>query len=452
MSSPELEFTGRRRLRIILAASAGNFAEWYDWGVYGVVATIIATRFFPPGDAVVALLNTYAVFALGYLARPFGGIVFGRIADKFGRRRGLSITILVTCAGTAAMGLLPTYGEIGLLAPVLLVVCRLAQSMGAGGEYANAISFVYEHSRGRHRARNVAQLVATTFLGIMVGSVLARLASAVMSPAAYNAYGWRILFLVALPLAAAGYYLRSRVEETPEFEELAKVRRETAAESSPVRSTLRQQWPAMTVLLVCTASYALISTTITSYLTTFLTSVNGLSTDDAYNATVLSNIAVIIATLGAGFLCDRIGLRRTLTSAGVVVTIAAVPVLALAAHGLAGGLVGSFLIGACKGLIAVPALLALSAIFPSPVRVTAGALAYNVAQALFGGTGPIIGVWLNSTTGSPYGFGVYLAVLALVTVIGSVAARKVFDRRYTGAQEESLTSENVGTHRLADTV
>jgi MHS family proline/betaine transporter-like MFS transporter len=453
MSSPELEFTGRRRRRIILAASAGNFAEWYDWGVYGVVATIIATQFFPPGDAVVGLLSTYAVFALGYLARPFGGIVFGRIGDKFGRRRALSLTILVTCGGTAAMGVLPTYGQIGLVAPVLLVICRMAQSMGAGGEYASAISFVYEHSPLGQRARNVAQLVATTFIGIMTGTVLARLASAVMSKEAYNAYGWRILFFVAVPLAVFGFYLRSRVEETPEFEQLARVRRETAAEASPLRATLRQQWPAMTVLLVCTASYALISTTITSYLTTFLINVNGLSTNDAYNATILSNVAVILATLVMGVVCDRIGLRRTLTIAGVAVAVAAVPVLALAARGLAGGLIGGFLIGVCKGLLAVPALLALSAIFPSSVRVTAGALAYNVAQSLFGGTGPFIGVWLNDTTGSPYGFGVYLAVLALVTVVGSILGRRVFDRRYSAAPDTLDGSGHGGpaAHRMADT-
>jgi MHS family proline/betaine transporter-like MFS transporter len=435
MTSTDLEFTGRSRRRIIIAASAGNFAEWYDWGVYGVVATIIATQFFPPGDPVVGLLNTYAVFALGYLARPFGGIVFGRIADKFGRRRALSLTILVTCGGTAAMGLLPTYAEIGLVAPVLLVVCRMAQSMGAGGEYASAISFVYEHSPAGHRARNVSQLIASTFVGIMCGSVLARIASAVMTEEAYNAYGWRILFLVAVPLAAAGFYLRSRVEETPEFEALTRARRKTAAEVSPVRATLRRQWPTMVTLLVCTASYALISTTITSYLTTFLINVNGLSNNEAYNATILSNVAVVVATVATGVLCDRIGLRRTLTVAGIVVAVLAVPALALAAAGLAGGFVGGFLIGACKGLLAVPALLALSAIFPSSVRVTAGALAYNVTQALFGGTGPFIGVWLNDTTGSPYGFGVYLAVLALITVAGSVLARRVFDRRYAGVAE-----------------
>jgi MHS family proline/betaine transporter-like MFS transporter len=436
MTPTELEFAGRRRLRILVAASAGNFAEWYDWGVYGVVATIIATQFFPPGDAVVGLLNTYAVFAIGYLARPFGGIIFGRIGDKFGRRRALSLTIIVTCAGTAAMGLLPTYQTAGLLAPLLLVVARMAQSMGAGGEFASAISFVYEHSPLGQRARNVAQLVSSTFLGIMLGSVLARIASAVMSKQAYADYGWRLLFLVAVPLAVFGFYLRSRIEETPEFRRLAQARRERATEASPVLATLRRHWADILVLLVCTASYALISTTITSYLTTFLIKVNGLTNDEAYNATIVSNIAVIVATLVLGVVCDRIGLRRTFTLAGIVVTVAAVPSMALAAHGFTGAMIGGFLIGACKGLLAVPALLALSAVFPPSVRVTAGALAYNVAQSVFGGTGPFIGVWLNDTTGGPYGYGVYLAALALVTALVSALAHRFFDRRYTDVTEE----------------
>jgi MHS family proline/betaine transporter-like MFS transporter len=450
MTQPDLEFSGRRRRRIIIAASAGNFAEWYDWGVYGVVATIIATQFFPAGDPVVGLLSTYAVFALGYLARPFGGIVFGRIGDRHGRRRALSRTIIVTCGGTAAMGLLPTYAQIGLFAPVLLVLCRMAQSMGAGGEYASAISFVYEHSPVRRRAGNVAQLVASTFVGIMTGSILARIASAVLSKQAYHTYGWRILFLVAIPLAIAGYYLRTKVAETPEFEQLTRERKQTAAESSPLAATLRQQWPAMTVLLVCTASYALISTTITSYLTTFLIDVNGLDSNQAYNATILSNVALILATLVAGLFCDRFGLRRTLMLAGVVVAVAAVPALALAAQGLAGGFVGGFLIGACKGLLAVPALLALSAVFPPAVRVTAGALAYNVTQALFGGTGPIIGVWLNHTTGSPYGLGIYLAVLAVITVIGSLLARRVFEPSVGGGHDEGTLAQT-GDRRRAGT-
>ncbi|MEV0072564.1 MFS transporter [Amycolatopsis sp. NPDC050768] len=423
----ELEFTGARRRRIIIAASAGNFAEWYDWGVYGVVATIIAAKFFPGNDPAVALLNTYAVFALGYIARPIGGIFFGWIGDKYGRRRALSISILFTCFGTALMGVLPTYAQIGLLAPVLLLVCRLAQSMGAGGEYASAISFVFEHSPAAKRARNVSTLIATTFIGILCGSLLARVFSSILTKDEYQTFGWRILFLVGLPLAAFGVYLRSKVEESPEFELLVKAREKAKAAATPLRDALRLHWVPIVIFIVCTASYALLSTTITSFLTTFLINVGKLDSTEAYNATIVSNVLVIAGTLVMGPVADKIGLRKALSLTGLVVAILAVPSLALAAGGGVGAFTGGALIGACKGLLALPALLAISQIFPTAVRVTAGALAYNVAQAVFGGTGPIIGVWLNDVTGGPYGLGVYLAVLGLVTAIVAFRARRTFD-------------------------
>jgi MHS family proline/betaine transporter-like MFS transporter len=423
----ELQFTGARRRRIIIAASAGNFAEWYDWGVYGVVATIIAAKFFPGSNPAVALLNTYAVFALGYLARPVGGILFGWIGDKFGRRRALSISILFTCFGTAAMGVLPTYAQIGIMAPILLLGCRLAQSMGAGGEYASAISFVYEHSPAVKRARNVSVLIATTFVGILCGSLFARLLSSVLSEEQYDTYGWRILFLVGLPLAIFGVYLRSRVEESPEFEMLARARERAKIVATPLRDALRLHWRTIVLFIVATASYALLSTTITSYLTTFLIKTGGLTTTEAYNATIVSNVLVITGTLVMGFVADRIGLRRSLSLAGLLVAVLAVPSLALAANGGLGSFTGSAIIGACKGLLALPALLAISQLFPTAVRVTAGALAYNLTQAIFGGTGPIIGVWLNDVTGGPYGLGVYLAILGVVTTVVAVWARRTFD-------------------------
>ncbi|HET6500688.1 MAG TPA: MFS transporter [Amycolatopsis sp.] len=422
----ELDFTGRRRWRIIIAASAGNFAEWYDWGVYGVVATILAARFFPGGNPALALVNTYALFALGYFARPFGGMIFGYIGDRLGRKRALSLSILLTCGGTAMIGLLPTYAQLGFAGPALLLLCRLAQSMGAGGEYASAISFVYEHSPAPRRARNVATLVSTTFVGILVGPALASLLSAVMTRSAYDAYGWRILFLLGIPLAVFGVYLRSRVEESPEFERLKTERKKAARAATPLRDAFRSHWATMLVFMVCTASFALLSNTITSYLTTFLTSVGHLASSDAYTVTIVSNLLVIVGTLIMGRVCDRLGLRRALVLAGVVTALLGVPSLVLAASGIGGAYLGAALIGACKGLLAVPTLLAISQMFPTGVRITAGALAYNVAQSIFGGTGPVIGVWLNATTGGPYGLGVYLAVLAAITAVAALAARRMF--------------------------
>lgn len=426
MDTQTTELTGARRRKVLLAAAAGNFAEWYDWGVYGVVATIIAAQFFDTGNPTAALLNTFAVFALGYLARPIGGIIFGQIGDKYGRKRALSLTILVTCGGTAAMGLLPTYDSVGLLAPALLLVCRLAQSMGAGGEYASAIGFVYEHSPAGGRSKNVSRLIATSFIGIMTGSVFARIATAIMGQDAFESYGWRILFLFGLPLAAIGFYLRARADETPEFEQLKRERAAAKEEAAPLLEAMRSSWKMMAVFMVLTASYALISTTITSYLTTFLKATSKLTTDQAYTATIVSNIAVIAATLVVGSFCDRIGLRRMFIVSGIIVAVVAVPALILASHGLTGGLIGSVVIGICKGLLAVPALVALSQLFPVAVRITAGALAYNVVQAIFGGTGPVIGVTLNDLTGGPNGFAIYLAVLATLTAVTAWRAKSTF--------------------------
>jgi MHS family proline/betaine transporter-like MFS transporter len=443
----ELEFTGARRRRIIIAASAGNFAEWYDWGVYGVVATIIASTFFPEGNPALALLNTYAVFAAGYIARPLGGILFGWIADKFGRRRALSISILLTCGGTALMGLLPTYAQIGILAPALLLVCRLAQSMGAGGEYASAISFVFEHSPAQRRARNVSGLIATTFIGILCGSVFARICSSMLDKQDYEAFGWRILFLIAVPLALFGVYLRSRVEESPEFEMLARARAKAKVVATPLRDAVRNHWLTIIVFIVCTASYALLSSTITAYLTTFLIKVGELDNTEAYNATIISNLLVIAGTLAMGPVADRIGLRKALALAGLLVAILAVPSLLLAAGGGLGSFTGSAIIGACKGLLALPALLAVSQIFPTAVRVTAGALAYNLAQSIFGGTGPVIGVWLNQVTGGPYGLGVYLAVLGLITAVVATRARATFDLDPASPTDISPETSQIGSGR-----
>lgn len=440
MTSTPTELTGARRRKVLLAAAAGNFAEWYDWGVYGVVATIIAAQFFETGNPTAALLNTFAVFALGYLARPLGGIIFGRIGDKYGRKRALSMTILLTCGGTAAMGLLPTYETVGLLAPALLLICRLAQSMGAGGEYASAIGFVYEHSPAHQRSKNVSRLIATSFVGIMTGSVFARIATAIMGQEAFESYGWRILFLLGLPLAGIGFYLRARADETPEFEQLKRARAAAKEAAIPLSAALRSTWKLMLVFMIATASYALISTTITSYLTTFLKATSGLSTDQAYTATIVSNIAVIAATLVVGSFSDRIGLRRLFLLSGIVVAIAAIPALVLAANGFIGGLLGSALIGICKGLLAVPALVALSQLFPVAVRITAGALAYNVVQAIFGGTGPAIGVALNELTGGPNGFGLYLTVLACITAVTAWLARGTFARSTTSSTVPATSS------------
>ncbi|WP_255953850.1 MFS transporter [Streptomyces odontomachi] len=435
------------RRRTVVAASAGNFAEWYDWGVYGVVATVVADKFFPPGNDTLALLSAYAVFAISYLTRPLGATVFGHIGDKLGRKRALSTTIIITCGATALIGFIPTYAVIGYAAPVLLLLMRLIQSFGTGGEYSTAISFVYEHGQKGRKATAVGMMTAMTFGGFIVGSLLATLLSATLSSAAYEAWGWRLLFWLSLPMGVVGLYLRRRTAEGREFRQLLEAQeqqRERHKRQSPVWEALRTHGARILVFVAFLGTWAIISATMTSYLATFLKGNSALSGTQSYGINTLNSVMVVVCLLAFCPVADRIGLRRATIVGSLVVAVGVVPGFALASSGVTAAWLGGALLGLCKGVMAVPSLLAVSQIFPAHIRVTAGGLSYNVAQALLGGTAPLIGVWLNSVTGSALFFSSYLVLAALVTLVITL----VCGRRWI-ADSESHSGDAGSTTRDA---
>lgn len=421
------EVSKAERRRTVIAASAGNFVEWYDWGVYGVVATIIGKQFFPDWSATVGLLSAYAIFAISYLTRPIGSAIFGHIGDKLGRRRALSLTIVVTCIGTALIGCVPGYTSIGFAAPVLLLLMRLIQSFGTGGEYATAISFVYEHGRKGRKATAVGSLTAMTFVGFLVGSLLATILSAALPVEAYQAWGWRVLFWLALPMGAVGLYLRRKTEEGEEFRQL---QREMASRQrvsrSPVMEALRTHWSRILLFIGFLSTWAIISATLTSYLATFLRHNEALSATEAYAANTLGSVMIIVFVLLFSPIADRLGLRRATIVGSLVVAVGVIPGFALAGSGTVGGFIGAALLGLCKGVMAVPSLLAVSQIFPAHIRVTAGGLSYNIAQSVLGGTAPLVAVWLNSVSGTSLFFASYLVLAALVTLVITL----LFGRRW----------------------
>jgi MHS family proline/betaine transporter-like MFS transporter len=407
------------RRRTVIASSAGNFAEWYDWGVYGVVATVIAKQFFPPGDETLALLSAYGIFAVSYLTRPLGSAVFGHIADKLGRKRALSLTILITCSATAAIAFIPSYGAIGLWAPLLLLVMRLIQSFGTGGEYSTAISFVYEHGAKGRKAAAVGVLTSMTFVGFIVGSLLATVISAVTSEASYESWGWRALFLLALPMGVIGLYLRRRTEEGEEFQELQEAlrrRREVRQSRSPVLEALRTQWRRILTFIAFLGTWAVVSATMTSYLATYLKNNDALTGTQAYAANTTCSVMVVVFVLAFSPVADRIGLRRAAITGSLVVALGVVPGFMLAGSTLMGAFVGAALLGLCKGVMAVPSLLAVSQLFPARIRVSAGGMSYNLAQTLLGGTAPLVAVALNRASGTSLLFSSYLVLAALVTL------------------------------------
>ncbi|MEU0948674.1 MFS transporter [Streptomyces canus] len=413
-----------RPRKVIASAAIGNFVEWYDFAIYGVVASILAKQFFPAGDPAAALISAYLLFGITYVSRPAGGLLAGWLGDTLGRRRALSFTILLMCAGTVLIGFIPSYSTIGIAAPIMLAVCRLIQGLGTGGEYSSAIAFVYEHSDPNVRPARISYLVTMTFLGITTSVLAASLCTAIVGEAAFEAWGWRILFLLSAPLGIIGVYLRNRVAETPEFAKVNAAPTAKKTKTTPIRTAFRTQARTMVLFFCVVSSYALITPVLSSYFITFMQNSGGISHGQSYWISVVTNLVMIGATLIAGRLMTNHGLQRTFIVGGLFIAVVSVPAFAVSTHGVAGALVGGSLLSIGKGIVAVAGAMAMSYMFPPQVRVTAGAFAYNVCTITFGAAGPAIGLWLNDTTGTSTAFSVYVAVVGALSVVAAIIGRK----------------------------
>jgi MHS family proline/betaine transporter-like MFS transporter len=407
-------------LRKVIAASAiGNFVEWFDFAVYGFLAVTIASLFFPPGNPTLALLQTFAVFAVSFALRPLGGIVFGILGDRIGRKRVLSITVLMMAGATTLIGLLPTYASIGLLAPLLLAVARCLQGFSAGGEYAGACAFVMEHAPTEQKARYGSFVPVSTFLAFASAAGLVFGLDQLISSEQMQAWGWRLPFLIAAPLGLVGLYMRLRLDESPAFKAMAS---EPAPEHSPLKETLRLHGATIACLGAFISATALSFYMFTTYLTTYMQVVGG-----ATRPTAL--LASLMALIFAGLLCpfigrysDYVGRRRTILTAGVALIVAVYPAFTLATSGaLLPSALGAMLLAVGAVICGVVTAVLLSEQFPTRVRYTASAFTYNLAYTLFGGTAPLVATWLIEQTGDRMAPAYYLIVIALIALAGGLA-------------------------------
>ncbi|WP_049870513.1 MFS transporter [Pseudomonas cremoricolorata] len=406
--------------RVIAASAVGNFVEWFDFAVYGFLATLIASQFFASSDPGVGLLKTFAVFAVAFALRPLGGVVFGALGDRLGRKRVLSMTILMMAGSTTLIGLLPTYASIGLLAPVLLTLARCIQGFSAGGEYAGACAYLMEHAPREKRAFYGSFVPVSTFSAFACAAVLAYGLEASLSAEAMASWGWRVPFLVAAPLGLVGLYLRWRMEETPAFR--AAMAEGKQHEHSPLKDTLRHHGRTICNLGAFISLTALSFYMFTTYFATYLQLVGHLSRAQSL---LVTTVALLFAAGGcplAGALSDRFGRRRTIMFTCFWVIACVFPAYWLASSGsLPYALVGVILlaVGALTSGVVTAALLSES--FPTRSRYTASAITYNVAYTLFGGTAPLVATWLISQTGSSLAPAFYLVVIALLALVGGLA-------------------------------
>jgi MHS family proline/betaine transporter-like MFS transporter len=411
-SSPMARRSSPRRA--LVAACIGNAVEWYDFALYGAFATILAITYFPSADRDANLLAAFAVFSTAFIFRPVGALLFGRLGDRSGRRQVLMLVIIVMSLATAGVGMLPGYAAIGLLAPVLLIVLRVAQGLSAGGEAAAASAFVVEYAPVDRRGWYGGWIWATLALGLAAATGTATLLAWWLPPATLEAWAWRLAFLAALPVGLIGLYLRLRLDETPRFR---AVQRADAVAEWPLREALRAYPRQMLVGLALVAAASLTFNTSFIYLPNQLVAERGVPLSRALAGALLGLVVMVAAAPALGRLSDRVGRRPLLAAATIGLLGLTLPIHLLVRRGGPVGLpLGYLVLGAALGCFVLPSFL--SELFPTRVRSSGLAITYGLGSALFGGTAPFVDTLLVQRTGNPLLPAYYATTVALLAAIG----------------------------------
>ncbi|WP_250455397.1 MFS transporter [Caballeronia sp. ATUFL_M2_KS44] len=410
--------TGTLR-KVIAAASIGNFVEWFDFAAYGFLATILTREFFPSGDPTVGLLKTFAVFAVAFAFRPLGGIFFGVIGDRIGRKRTLAFTILLMAGSTTLIGVLPTYASIGYWAPLLLTIIRCVQGFSAGGEYAGACAYVMEHAPRRRRAFFGSFVPVSTFSSFACAAVVAYLLESSLSAQAMIDWGWRVPFLIAAPVGLIGVYLRVSLNETPAFQALEN-RHEVA--HAPLMETLHSQLWNIVKLGAFVSVTALSFYTFTTYFATYLQVAGHLTRGASLLVTVLALLFAAALCPLAGLFSDLVGRRATIATTCVFIIALVYPAFSLGGSGvLSHSLLGVALLAIGAVLSGVVTAPLMSEVFATKARYTASAITYNLAYTIFGGTAPLVATWLIASTGTNLSPAYYLIAVSIFAMIGGLA-------------------------------
>lgn len=389
----------KARLRRTIAASAiGNATEWFDYGIYAYGVTYISAALFP-GSTSEATLFALATFAISFLVRPFGGMLWGPLGDRRGRKSVLAITIIMMSAATFGIGLIPSFQAIGFWAPAILIVLRLAQGFSTGGEYGGAATFMAEHSPDARRGFYGSFLEVGTLLGFSLGALLMLGFALVLGDTAMHDWGWRLPFLAAAPLGLVGLYLRARIDESPVFREAAPREHSLRTHARDLSHLFRRHWQPMIVLGLLVLALNVVNYTLLSHMPTYLQLRLGLSPTQALYVPVIGMLFMTLLLPAAGALSDVWGRKPLwwLSLAGLFV--AALPAYQLMSTGVLGAVAGFCLLG----LLYAPQLATISAtfpaMFPTSARFAGLAISYNVSTSLFGGTAPAFNSWLIGITG-----------------------------------------------------
>ena len=411
----------RSTLRRAIGASAiGNAVEWFDYGVFAYGAVIISQVLFPE-EATGALIFTLLAFAVSFIMRPIGGMVWGPLGDKIGRKKVLAATIMLMAAATFCIGLIPSYAAIGIAAPVLLYLLRMVQGFSTGGEYGGAATFMAEYAPDRKRGFYGSFLEFGTLAGFNGGALLMLTLTWNLSQAQMLDWGWRIPFLIAGPLGLIGLYLRSKMEDTPVFREL-EAGTETTDERvlDKFKDLFTTYLPIMLRLGALVIALNVINYTLLSYMPTYLQTTIDLSDSHALIIPIVGQFAMMAVLPFVGALSDRVGRKPLWIGSLVAFIVLAVPLY----HFMAQGFTQAMIAFTILGLLYTPQLATISAtfpaMFPTHVRYAGLAMGYNISTSLFGGTAPLVNESLIDATGNTLIPAWYMVGACVVGLVGAV--------------------------------
>ncbi|MEX9253342.1 MFS transporter [Pseudenterobacter timonensis] len=408
--------------RALIAGSIGNFIEWYEFAVYGFLATVIAKNFFQLEEeaGLTSLILTYASFAVAFFFRPLGAVIFGRLGDRIGRKPTLIVVLILMTLATAAIGVVPVYASIGIAAPLLITLLRILQGLFAGGEYGGAVSLMTEFAPRGKRGLYGAWQSFTVALGLLAGAGIVALLSALLTPQALHDWGWRIPFFLALPMGAVALWLRVSMEETPSF-----VKQQTAPVAVRARAgdTLKAIAAGIARVMVWSAAGYTYLVIMPAYLQSALHT----GFNQALLIAVISNVGFALTIIPAGIVSDRIGRRKVMVIATLLLLILALPLLNLLQAGsstLAVKALCVLIAGGLVGMLAGPGPAMLSEMFPTRVRYTGLGLAYSLSNAIFSGCAGLIITGLIKETGNLDIPAYYVMATAVVSLFALMTLRK----------------------------
>lgn len=387
-------FAGKRK--VILSGMLGNGLEWYDYALYGHMSIVFSKLFFP-SDQDNSLILTFLIFATGFISRPLGAVFFGRLGDKWGRKKALTTSMIMMAVPTGCIGLLPSYEAIGVAAPLLLLVIRLVQGVSLGGAYSGSISYVVEHAPPDQRSTIGSVIKLSLVIGFLAGSLVSTFVAAVLTPEQFYSWGWRLPFFVGVLIGVVGFYIRNHGEESPVYEQAKK---DGTLSKSPIYDAFFK-YPSK--MLMGFASYLFVTMpfyTIAIYMIAYSKKHLGLTEENALLINSIAMASMLILIYPAARIADKIGRKAVLIGAIVAMLIAVYPAFLLMQTGVfLNILIAQVVLAMILGWYLAPMPAMLVEVFPTSIRYTGMSLSYNCC-AILGGLTPAAAEWLINTTGS----------------------------------------------------